>query len=132
MPLALFLSTACAALLAGVVRFTLLGTVTAAVIAALIAAVASGLSYRRTVPPLAPGRRAALTAIRALALVSVALLLAEPVVQFVDTRTDAPVVAVLLDDTRSVTVAGKDAREGVDRFLRSAAAEPRWSSWRSP
>ena len=121
------LPAVCAALLLhllGVVRFTLLGTVAAAVIAALVAGIASWLSYRRTVPPLPANRRAVLTAIRALALVSVALLLAEPVVQFVDTHTDAPVVAVLLDDTRSVTVAGKNAREGMNAFLRSASAAP--------
>jgi hypothetical protein len=104
------------------IHFSLLGGVAAAVVFALAAATAAWFSYRRTVPPLPPGRRAFLTALRTVTMVALALLLAEPVVQFVDTRTDAPVVAVLVDNTQSIRVSGKDAGGAMAAFLSASAA----------
>jgi hypothetical protein len=103
------------------IHFTLLSGAAVAVIFALLAAAAAWFSYRKTIPPLPPGRRAFLTSLRTLTMVVLALLLAEPVLQFVDTRTDAPVVAVLLDNTRSVTVSGKDGVAAMNGFLGTAA-----------
>jgi hypothetical protein len=103
------------------IHFSLLGGVVVAALFAAAGAAAAWLSYRKTVPPLPPGRRAFLTALRVLTLAAIALLLAEPVVQFIDARTDPPVVAVLLDNTQSVPVAGKDAGEGMRAFLAASA-----------
>ena len=103
------------------IHFSLLGGVAVAVIFALVAAAAAWLSYRGTVPPLPRGRRVFLTAVRTLTMVVLALLLAEPVLQFVDTRTDAPVVAVLLDNTQSILVSGTDAPNAMNGFLAAAA-----------
>lgn len=102
-------------------HFTLLGGAAVAVLFALLAAAAAWFSYRKTIPPLPPGRRAFLTALRTLTMVVLALLLAEPVLQFVETRTDAPVVAVLLDDTRSVTISARDGGAAINGFLDAAA-----------
>lgn len=104
------------------IHFTLLGGVAAAVISALVAAAAAWLSYRRTIPPLPPGRRAFLTALRALTMVVLALLLAEPVIRFVETHTHPPTIALLVDDTRSVTVSGSDAAGAIGSFVSSAAS----------
>ncbi len=104
------------------VHVSLLGGLAAAVVFAVVAVLAAWLSYRRTIPPLPTGRRALLTALRSVMMGVLALLLAEPVIQFVDTRTDAPVVAVLLDNTQSVTVAGKDSGDGIRAFLAAAPA----------
>ena len=82
------------------IQFSLLGGIVAAVLFALAALAAAWLSFRNTIPPLPRGRRVFLPTLRAVTMVVLALLLAEPVVRFVDSRTDAPVVAVLLDTVK--------------------------------
>jgi hypothetical protein len=47
-------------------------------------------------------------------------MLCEPVLRLIETRTDAPRVAVLLDDTESMLVSGSQSRGTVDAFLGSA------------
>ncbi len=88
------------------------------VLLAVLAFGAALLFYRTTVPPVAPLRRAILTGIRTLAIGLIVLLLCEPVLHVRFTHTSPPVLAVLVDNSRSMRI--KD-REG-DRAVRLRAA----------
>ncbi len=111
--------------------FSLLGGVLLAVVLAVVAALAAFLSYRRTVPPLPVGRRVLLTALRTVSLVVLAVLLAEPVIRFVERQTGEPVIAVLLDDTQSMRLSGPDSLGALDGFLeRAVPAVPRGAAVR--
>jgi len=112
-------------MMAAEMYFSLLGGVLLAVTLAVAAAAAAYLSYRRTVPPLPAGRRVFLTVLRTSILVTVAVLLAEPVIRFVERQTEQPVVAVLLDDTQSMKLSGPDSLGVLDDFLaRAGSASP--------
>ncbi|MEM1042059.1 MAG: vWA domain-containing protein [Bacteroidota bacterium] len=66
---------------------------------------AAGLTwwtYGRSVPRLAPGRRAVLMALRGAALFVVLLLLFEPVLRQVEATEEPPVLAVLVDGSQSL------------------------------
>jgi hypothetical protein len=105
--------------------FSLLGGVLLAVTLAVTASLAAYLSYRRTVPPLPRGRRVLLTLLRTTSLLVLAVLLAEPVIRFVERQTGEPVIAVLLDDTQSMRLSGPDSLGALDDFLeRAAPASP--------
>lgn len=75
----------------------------------MLAAIAAGAgawwSYGRATPAVAGWRRALLAALRGAVLLAVFLLLFEPILRRVTGREDEAVVAVLLDDTRSLTAA---------------------------
>ena len=81
---------------------------------ALCALAAAGLAYwayRRTVPALAPGRRALLMGLRWLALFLVLFLLFEPVWQRVLRDERPPVLAVLVDESQSLSLSGEDSTD---------------------
>ena len=59
-------------------------------------------SYGRTTPPMTGGRRVLLAALRGTTLFAVFLLLFEPALRRVVERADAPLVAVLVDVSRSI------------------------------
>jgi len=101
--------------------FTLVGGVLLAVSLGLAAAAAAYLSYRKTVPPLPAGRRVFLTVLRTISMVTLALLLAEPVIRFVERQSGEPVVAVLLDDTQSMRLSGPDSAGALAAFMERAA-----------
>lgn len=73
---------------------------------ALVAAGLTYWSYHRTVPAVSPLKRAVLMALRFGALFIVLALLFEPVLRRQDTDTRPPVLAVLVDDSQSLTLAG--------------------------
>ncbi|TLY32953.1 MAG: VWA domain-containing protein [Ignavibacteria bacterium] len=73
-----------------------------ALIAVLLAA--AFLFYRYTLPPLPPARRMVLTAIRALALTLLILIFFEPVFRLVLSDEQPPAIAVLVDNSQSMTV----------------------------
>ncbi len=68
----------------------------------LAAAALTYWTYRRTVPQVARGRLYLLMGLRFLALSLVLLLLAEPVLRWLQQETKPPVVAVLVDDSQSL------------------------------
>lgn len=88
-------------------------------IAVAIAATAF-LSYRRPLAPLSAKERATLTALRATALLLVALFLARPIVLAPPTGSKDAVVPILVDVSRSMRVADADGRpriaEAADRL----------------
>jgi len=75
--------------------------------------------YRKTTPEISRGKRTLLGSLRFLGLALVILLLAEPVIRTVLTRDQKPIVAVLLDTSKSLSsevTNSADVRSRVDRF----------------
>ena len=75
-----------------------------ALAAVLAAALAAFWFYRTTVPPLPPFRRYSLLVLRAFTLTFLFLLLTEPVIRMVSTSPRRPVLAVVADNSSSMTV----------------------------
>lgn len=72
--------------------------------AALLACGAGVFYYRSTVPPVSRPRRILLTILRTLAIVLIVVLIAEPVVHMRFTTTSPPVLAVLVDNSKSMSI----------------------------
>jgi hypothetical protein len=68
--------------------------------------------YRRTVPPVSTGQRLFLIALRSLGLFLLILLLGEPILDFITHTIERPVVAVLIDDSQSMTLADRTGERG--------------------
>jgi hypothetical protein len=91
------------------------------------------LFYRYTLPPLPPSRRIILSLLRSLTLSLLLMVLFEPVFRMISTHEQPPVVAVLIDDSQSMTIKGTagDRTAAVKLFLGSthlnvAPAEARY------
>ncbi len=69
--------------------------------------------YRRVPPAVSPGLRRTLLAIRIAAIAVIVFVLLEPVVRFTRTSTERPIVAVLLDTSRSMSIS--DGTGGIRR-----------------
>ncbi len=76
-------------------------------ILALVGIALSIFFYRQTLPPIQPGRRALLAALRSLVLVVLLFLLFEPLLKFLFHRDEQPIVAVLIDDSQSMAIADR-------------------------
>ncbi|MCZ6705165.1 MAG: hypothetical protein O6942_04620, partial [Bacteroidetes bacterium] len=81
------------------------------VIAALFAAAASYWVYRETVPELSSRRRMFLGTLRFLVLFIIFFLLAEPLIRRVSRETENPILAVLIDESQSISLAFTDSSE---------------------
>jgi hypothetical protein len=108
--------------LLGAVSLSLAGSLLLLIAAAAAAVGAAFLFYRFTLPPLPGGRRVTLSLLRGAALALLLLLLFEPVARFTSTRTQDPVIAVLVDNTQSMTIrdAAGDRAAAVRSFLGSS------------
>ena len=95
------------------------------VLAALAAGAGAWWSYGRSTPRVAGGRRALLAGLRGAVLVVVFLLLFEPVLRRLTGRDEEPVVAVLLDDSRSLTVGVPGAPAPAERLVGALQRLPR-------
>ena len=82
-------------------------------LAAVAAFVLSFVAYRYTLPPISPSLRFSLVALRTLGLFLLLLLLGEPLLSLVYHRTEKPVLALLIDQSKSMTIRDKggDRRE---------------------
>lgn len=78
---------------------TSLAIVIPLVLAAIVVAV---FFYRHTLPPVSMGKRLVLTILRSLILILLLCLLCEPLLHLVYTSTRKPVLAILVDNTRSM------------------------------
>lgn len=87
-----------------------------------LAAAAAIFFYRHTLPPVSPVRRIILTVLRALVLSLLVLLLFEPLLRLTSSSTRSPVVALLVDDSKSMTI--NDRRGSRDSMLRALLADP--------
>jgi hypothetical protein len=79
------------------------------------------LFYRYTLPPLPPRRRIMMSTLRALALVLLLLVLFEPILRFVRHDEQRPAIAMLIDNSQSVTIKDRmgDRQTAVKEFLRT-------------
>jgi hypothetical protein len=96
-----------------------LGIPLALALVAIAAAVAIAIAfYRTTIPPISAGKRILLTVLRACALALIVLLLCEPLVHFLFTSTLPPVLTVLVDDSRSMSIVDRQGkRADIERNL---------------
>ncbi len=76
----------------------------AILLAVAAAIVLAGFSYRHSIPPLPNRLKIFLASIRALALVFLILLIAEPILSLLFRAEQQPLVAILADDSRSMTI----------------------------
>ncbi len=80
---------------------------TSAILVALLVLVAAAISvffYRQTVPPVPPAKRYLLITLRAAALSLLLIFLFEPLLRLISTSTQKPVLAVLVDNSKSMTI----------------------------
>jgi len=68
------------------------------------AALLAYLYYRRTLPPISTLRRRILLILRGTVLITLLLLLLEPVIRILSTTTHPPVLTVLIDDSKSLSI----------------------------
>ncbi len=99
------------------------------ILAALIGAAISFLVYRHTVPPVSAAKRYFLTALRSIALLLIVFALCEPLFRVTRHSSSPPVVAVLVDNSLSMTLADDAGnREEQLRSLLSSGALQRLST----
>ena len=98
---------------------------TALIIAVLIGAIGAYFVYRRTNPPLPPTRRYILTFLRFLSIAVIIFMLADPVLLSFHRKDIVPSIALLVDDTQSLTIADNTGNrvKKVQSFLQSDALE---------
>ncbi len=70
----------------------------------LLSVAAAVYFYRTTIPPIPRGKKILLTALRATALSLLLMFLFEPLLRLVSTSTQEPVLAVLVDDSKSMSI----------------------------
>ncbi len=89
----------------------------------LVAVAVSWWTYRRTVPDITPRRKAVLITLRSLALAVLLFLLFEPVLNLQHSEVLPPRVAVVVDDSRSMTVedAGVQRAAKLREFIASSS-----------
>lgn len=77
------------------------------------------LFYRYTLPPLPPTRRLALSILRSLSVSLLVLIVFEPVLRFINREEKKPTVAILIDDSQSMSIKdnGRNRAETVKEFL---------------
>jgi len=73
----------------------------------LLAAGVAWFFYRYTLPPVSPSRKILLTILRSASLFLLLALLLEPVLRLVFTSTQLPVLAVLVDNSKSMAITDK-------------------------
>lgn len=87
-----------------------------------VAAIAvSYFVYRRTIPPVATGWRILLITLRSLAIISIVLLLFEPILSITRKKEKKPIVAVLVDNSGSMALVDEqvDRRQILGQLLQS-------------
>jgi len=77
---------------------------------ALAAIAVSYFVYRRTIPPIATGWRILLIILRSLAIISIVLLLFEPILSITRKKEKEPIVAVLVDNSASMALGSRQAK----------------------
>jgi len=76
-------------------------------LAAAVAIILSLFAYHRTVPPISRGTRYLLICLRALAVFFLLLLILEPILRLVRRESKPPTIAILVDDSKSMSLADK-------------------------
>lgn len=80
-------------------------------------------SYRTTNPPISPKRKRVLIILRTLGLFSLFVLIGEPLVSLLSRNEQLPTTVILIDNSRSMTIADK-AGKRADVLLKALASAP--------
>ncbi|MFI5253166.1 MAG: vWA domain-containing protein [Bacteroidota bacterium] len=89
------------------ISLSLRGNVLLAIVLVIGGIIAAFAYYRYTLPPLPPRRRILLSIVRSFSLALLLLLFFEPIIRIVHRDEQRPRIAVLIDDTQSMTVKDK-------------------------
>jgi hypothetical protein len=111
--------------LSGIGKLTLslqLGHLGLVIVIFLLAVALAVFTYRRTFPPLPRKKKALLLGLRIVALSSLFLVLSEPVLGIAKRYVHPPIVALLLDASKSMSLKGRDATRLTE--LEGVAASP--------
>ena len=110
----------------GALSLSFSGNLFLLILVLLFALAAAFFFYRYTLPALGARRRAILSVLRGLALALLLFVLFEPVARFTTTRSQEPVIAVLVDNTQSMTLrdAAGDRGAALRNLLSSSGARP--------
>jgi hypothetical protein len=92
------------------------------VLVVVLATAAATFFYRHTLPPVSRTRRVTLTVLRSLVLSLLALLLCEPLIRLTSSSTHPPVVALLIDNSRSMTIIDRAGNR--DSTLHALLSQP--------
>jgi hypothetical protein len=92
------------------------------VLSVLVVSALSFLFYRYTLPPVTRAKRILLTTLRALALSLLLMLLYEPLVRLIFSSQEPPVLAVLVDNSKSLQIVDKGGKRS--QTLVDALATP--------
>jgi len=93
--------------LLGEISISLRGSTLIAIALVIVGIIAAFTYYRFTLPPLPPRRRFLLSALRSVSLALLLILFFEPIIRIVHRNEQPPRIAVLIDDTQSMTVKDK-------------------------
>lgn len=94
------------------ILLSLQGSTFLAVLFLAVSTAGAFLFYRFTLPPLPTGRKILLSLLRAVSLSLLLLLLFEPILRIVHRDEQPPVVAVLIDDSQSMTIRDRSGIRG--------------------
>ncbi|RKZ29454.1 hypothetical protein DRQ36_08595, partial [bacterium] len=87
-------------------------------IALLLAGIFTFLAYRITNPPISGGKRVLLTVLRFIAFLAIILMILEPLLAWVMARPVQPRVAIMWDNSRSMSISDKSgSRDAIVREL---------------
>ncbi|MGB2866892.1 MAG: vWA domain-containing protein [Bacteroidota bacterium] len=107
------------------VHLSLSFRVTLLVLAAALSFAVSWYLYRVTIPPIPRTLKGVLITLRALGILTLVLLLGEPLLSLLSRSVEKPTVAILVDNSKSMTLKDHDGSrsEELIRALRSASFE---------
>ncbi|MGE5315776.1 MAG: hypothetical protein ACM3Q4_13870 [Acidobacteriota bacterium] len=91
---------------------------------AALAAALSFWSYRTTIPPVSTAKKTVLALLRASTLVLLLILIAEPLLRLRRTEEERPRIALVADNSLSMTLADKKGNR--EAILRAIFADPEW------
>ena len=92
------------------IEFSFATTALFIVLSVLVVSALSFLFYRYTLPPVTRAKRILLTTLRALALSLLLMLLYEPLVRLIFSSQERPVLAVLVDNSKSLQIVDKSGK----------------------
>jgi hypothetical protein len=95
------------------------------VLVVILATAAAIFFYRQTLPPVTRTRRIILTTLRSLVLSILALLLCEPLIRLTSSSTHPPILALIIDNSKSMTIADRTGKR--DSTLRALLSDPVFS-----
>ena len=105
------------------VHLSLSFTVFLLVLAAVASFAVSWYLYRITIPPIPRSLKSVLVTLRALGMLTLVLLLGEPLLSLLSRTVEKPSIAVLIDNSKSLTLKDRDGNRA-DKLFRALRSAP--------